>query len=176
MDKRELIFENFKNIQDLIKFIDQKASALLVLYGFLLTAFIEFSKTLKFVNLSTINDTTQMFFSLLTLLVGLILVLLITYQFYIIIVLILKPRNAKHYLKNQFSLFYYEHISKMEKEELINRFKEVEEEKLTEDLIEQVFEVSRILDQKTINYAKATSYLLLTGVLLLFFILLSNIV
>lgn len=176
MDKRELIFENFKNIQDLIKFIDQKAGALLVLYGFLLTAFIEFSKTLKFVNLNTINDTSQMFFSLLTLLVGLILILLITYQFYIIIALILKPRNAKHYQTNQLSLFYYEHISKMEKEELINRFKNVEEEKLTEDLIEQVFEVSKILDQKTINYAKTTSYLLLTGVLLLFFILLSNIV
>ncbi|UYZ19944.1 Pycsar system effector family protein [Mesobacillus jeotgali] len=176
MDKREMIFENFKNIQDLIKFIDQKAGALLVLYGFLLTAFIEFSKKLSFVNINEITGLNEKILSFLTLITGLALVLFITYQFYIIIVLILKPRTAKHYQTGESSLFYYYHISKIGKEQLIDQYKSMDEDALTVNLLGQVFEVSKILDKKTVYFAKTTNHLLLTGIILLFFILLSYIV
>lgn len=43
--------ENFKNIQELIKFADQKASGLLVVYGFLITIYINFLENTKFIGL-----------------------------------------------------------------------------------------------------------------------------
>lgn len=168
-----MAFENFKNVQELIKFIDQKAGALLVLYGFLLTAFIEFSKKLKFIELNNVNETFDIILSFVTLFVGIALVLLIMYQFYIIIILILKPRGAQNYSAGQLSLFYYKHIAQMGKQTFVDQFTYLNEDELIEALLEQVFEISGILEQKTINLAKTTSYLLLTGILLLFFILLS---
>lgn len=176
MDKREMAFENFKNIQDLIRFIDQKAGALLILYGFILTSFIEYSKKLKFVNPISFNDNYKSILSVLTLLVGLVLILLIIYQFYIIIILILKPRGAKHYLNGETSLFYNEHISLIGKQQFVQQFSNMDEEKLTEDLLGQVFEVSKILEHKSKNFSKTTSYILLTGILLLFYIFFSYLV
>ena len=43
--------ENFKNIQELIKFADQKASGLLVVHGFLISIYINFFEDTKFIEL-----------------------------------------------------------------------------------------------------------------------------
>jgi len=42
MDKTTFAFESFKNIQDLIKFADQKSSAVLVVAGLTFTGYIQF--------------------------------------------------------------------------------------------------------------------------------------
>ena len=48
MDKINFAFESFKNIQDLIKFVDQKSSAVLVVAGLIFTGYIQFLQGLTF--------------------------------------------------------------------------------------------------------------------------------
>ena len=48
MNKPEYALESFKNIQDLIKFADQKAGALLVVIGLVFTAFVQYLEKLTF--------------------------------------------------------------------------------------------------------------------------------
>lgn len=48
MDKTTFAFESFKNIQDLIKFVDQKSSAVLVVTGLIFTGYIQFLQGLTF--------------------------------------------------------------------------------------------------------------------------------
>jgi len=176
MDKPLFAFENLRNIQDLIKFIDQKAGALLVVYGFILTAFIDFAKRLKFVNVFELNGVIEIVLSILTFVVGIGLVFFITYQLYIIIVLILKPRIAGHYAPQELSVMYYEHICQMGKVRLLQEFNALNEQTLANEILGQVFEVSKILDKKSKYLAKTMNYLLYTIIGLLFFILLSQIV
>jgi hypothetical protein len=48
MDRITYALESFKNIQDLIKFTDQKSSAVLVVIGLVFTAFVQYIEKLTF--------------------------------------------------------------------------------------------------------------------------------
>ncbi|ESS66027.1 hypothetical protein MGMO_216c00020 [Methyloglobulus morosus KoM1] len=48
MEKQNFALESIKNIQELIRFIDQKSGAVLLVSGLIMTAFLEFSKELIF--------------------------------------------------------------------------------------------------------------------------------
>lgn len=141
MDKTVFVFESFKNIQDLIKFADQKSSAVLVVTGLIITAYFQylegltFSKNFSFLGIST-------FFTSLATALSLLKVV------YISIFKVLRPREAKHYRQNDFSLFYYEHIFQAGKVKVLEQYSIITEDIILKNFVDQQHEVSRILMEK----------------------------
>lgn len=169
MKKIEFALESFKNIQDLIKFTDQKANAVLVISGLILTAFLHFSNDLVFVsfNKATIVEILSFLAGMLTI-VGLVIVI------YISIHNILKPRLAKNYEKKDLSLFYFEHINALGKKKIHTEYKELEEHKMLTLILDQQFEVSKILNLKIKALNKAFFILFVSVIILLIFIVLTR--
>ncbi|MEK4718099.1 Pycsar system effector family protein [Priestia sp. FSL W8-0524] len=176
MDRTTAAFENLRNIQDLIKFMDQKAGALFVVYGFIITIFVEFSKRLKFVNLLELDSFGEIILSSITFLIGTVLIFYMAYQLYLIVVFILKPRKSMHYNPQHLSVMYYGHISEMGKSNFVQKFEDMEDKELTKEVLEQVFEVSKIMEQKSNYLEKTMRCLPYTIIGLLIFILFSEIV
>jgi ABC-type multidrug transport system fused ATPase/permease subunit len=172
MDRLEFAIENFKNIQELIRFIDQKAGALLVIYGFILTAFVDFAKKLEFVNPLKHKEFFPFFHSILTFAVGVILIWLLLYKIYILVYKVIRPRVARNYVDGKLSFYYYDHITQMDKEVYKQKFHKLSEEQLIEEVLDQVYEVSLIMIHKSINLNKVINSFFTTIVLLLLYILL----
>jgi len=99
--------KSFENIQELIRLIDQKSGAVLLVSGLILTAFLELSKDLvfNFKSLSYVGVATFMF--------GAITALLLISTIYLSVFKILRPRLAEHYSGNEFSLIYFNHLAAM---------------------------------------------------------------
>lgn len=144
----QFAMDSFRNIQELIRFIDQKAAAVLVVYGFIITAFIEFSISLSFV-----NPFNQKLFpgigSSLILVFGMLTLGNIVRQIYYIIVKILKPRLAMNYKEDEHSVFYFEHISSIRKNDLNSRLKSISGDQIIEEIAGQIHEVAKIMTIKT---------------------------
>lgn len=171
MSKYSFTIDTFKNIQDLIKFIDQKSSAILVIFGFVLTAFVSNANKLHFVNPFTLS-LWEGILSTITFLVGLATMVLMLIKIRIIINKILRPRKAAHYLPNNFSLFYYEHIKLLGKEQYLLEMQSMNEGKAEQEIAEQIFEVSNILSQKTeYLHNVMTGMFYIIGLLLIFIFL-----
>ncbi|GAS84920.1 unknown protein [Paenibacillus amylolyticus] len=175
MSKYSFTLDSFKNIQELIRFMDQKSSAILVIFGFILTAFVNNASKLHFVNPFLISPWNG-FLSSCTLLVGVSTLALLLYKIRIIINEILKPRVAKHYLPEHYSLFYYGHIKLMEKERYLEEVENMPENQAEQELAAQVYEVSQILSSKTESLNKVMSRMFYLIGLLLTFIFLSQLV
>jgi hypothetical protein len=166
MDKITYALESFKNIQDLIKFADQKSSAVLVVIGLVFTAFVQFIEKLTF-------STSQItFIGVATFIVGIACILSMTIVLYYSIFKILKPRFAKNYQINEVSTFYFDHISK-KSTEIHNVYKTLEEERMLKDIIDQQIEVSNILNEKNENLSKSFNWLFVALFSTIIFILLS---
>lgn len=174
MNKENFALETFKNIQELIRFLDQKAAALLIVYGFILAALIESSKSLNLENFCNSSNSPNIVFSSLTILCGVILVLILLYQMYVILIGVIKPRFAQNYSKEEFSLFYYEHISNMSREKLFEEFSELHENQILNEIVGQIYEVAKITKIKTEQLSKSIYYLYFSILLLLLFILFSR--
>lgn len=174
MDKNELLQFNHTNIQELIRFIDQKAGALLVIYGFLLTATIEFAKDLKFINPFALNNFFKSLISISTLIVGLFLIGLLIFQVFIILFEVIKPRTASNYTQDEKSVIYFKHISQQTKQEFNDRFKEISNEDIQKEMIEQVYEIACIMSQKSEKFNSLLKWLFTSIFLLLFYIFLTN--
>lgn len=172
MEKENFAIESFKNIQQLIVFVHHKAGALLVIYGFILTAFINFTKDIRIINPFDAIDTFSVVARILAFLNGSILIALLLYEIYFIIFKIIKPQMAKHYTKNEYSLFYFEHTSNMTREKYLEEFKNMPNENILDQILQQVYEVSIILNDKTIQLSQCMKYLYVCIVLLLTFIFL----
>jgi Family of unknown function (DUF5706) len=138
MERETFILESFKNMQELIRFIDQKAGASLVVCGFSLTAFIEFSKILAF-------TCHPKFMGVIAFLTGLLFMGILIYELYVLLVEIVRPRLAKNYKPDEHSIFYFEHIAALSKvqylEELVNP-------KIFNEIAGQSYEVANILTTK----------------------------
>ena len=91
MDKINYALESFKNIQDLIKFADQKAGAVLIVVGLIFTAIVQYLEKLTFSNENITVIGTITFITGLATLICMIVVL------YYSIFKILKPRFARNY-------------------------------------------------------------------------------
>lgn len=169
MTKTEFALESFKNIQDLIKFIDQKAGAILVLAGLLFSAFIELSKELAF---TSFQDATIC--GVLAAITGFATVICLTYMVYVSIDKILRPRLANHYTNGELSLFYFEHIAGLNKDELLVSYEILDETKMIKYLVEQQFEISKILKKKTDALSSVFTYLFIAIVALGIFAILAN--
>ncbi|WP_208592339.1 hypothetical protein [Gracilibacillus suaedae] len=180
MSKLDILIYNYTNIQELIRFMDQKAGALLVVYGFLFTATIEFAKNLDFINPFTYSNDFKIVISIFTFLVGFSLTILLTYQVYIVIFKVIKPREAIGYTQEENSIIYYKHISTLKKNEYLDHIKQLPEiesdleDTLQKELSSQIHEISRIMAYKSEKFNFVLNILFLSIFLLLLFILLSN--
>jgi hypothetical protein len=176
MDKATFALEDFKNIQELIRFIDQKAGAVLVIYGFLITAFIEFAKNLIFINPFSLSTSKAITFSIITFLSGAILILILIYQIYYILFKIIEPKVASNYCKGEQCLYYFEHISNMKKSKFMDDIMQLSEDEMLQELSGQVFEVSKIMSKKREDFCKVIRFLYVSIIILLVFILSSKLI
>ena len=174
MDKDELMLHNHNNIQELIRFIDQKAGALLVIYGFIFTATIEFAKDLKFINPFELKKGWDTFHSILLFTDGLFLLAILIYQIYFILFDVIKPRQAKNYTQDEASVLYFSHISKWSKDHFVNQYKNISDVDIKNEMLKQIYEISCIMSQKSENFNSILKYLFATIFLLLVFIYLSQ--
>lgn len=169
MDNQSFALESFKNIQELIRFIDQKANGVLLVSGLILTAFLEFSKALVF-RFSSVSVA-----GFLTFLFGVTTIGLLSYVIYISIFEILRPQLEKNYSSNEASLLYFKHLAEIKDKALIQqKFKNLNDDSILESISDQIFEVSRILDVKIIELRKSMNYLFWSIASLLAFILTSR--
>lgn len=172
MEKLEFAIEKFKNMQELIRFIDQKAGALLVIYGFILTVFVDFAKKLEFVNPAKYKEFLPFFQSILICVVGMGLIVMLLWKIYIIVYKVLRPRGAKNYSNGKLSLHYFDHITQLGKDRYKQLFNDLPDNLLVEEILDQVYEVSTILKRKSDNLNKVLNSFFSSILLLLFFIFL----
>ena len=166
MDKINYALESFKNIQDLIKFADQKAGAILVVIGLIFTAFVQYLGNLTF---SLTNPT---FIGVLTFIAGIGTIVSLSFVIYYSIFKILKPRFAKNYQEGELSTFYFEHISKDSKN-IHTKFETITEAIMLKDILDQKIEVSNILNEKNQNLSISFVWLFFSLITSMTFILLS---
>ena len=144
MERIDFVLASFKNIQELIRFIDQKSGAILVLSGILFTGYISFIKRLIFCQFDEIS-----FINVLVFIASLSTVISLIVVIYISIFKVLKPRLAENYQPDEFSLFYFEHIHKLGKTKVLKEYELLDDEKMMKYIIDQQHQVSLILDKKT---------------------------
>lgn len=174
MDKDELMLHNHTNIQELIRFIDQKAGALLIIYGFILTATIEFAKDLKFIDPFALKKGWDTFQSTLLFADGLFLLAILIYQIYFILFEVIKPRQAKNYTQDEASVLYFNHISKLSKEHFVTHYMNISDVDIKKEMLKQIYEISCIMSHKSENFNSILKYLFATIFSLLLFIFLSK--
>lgn len=169
MDKYEFALESFKNIQELIKFTDQKSGGVLVVAGLELTAFSSCIDKLNF------NNNYSSIASITTIVLGIITTLLLVYTIYISVFKILRPRLANHYSGHNFSLFYFNHLASMtDKTEMFDKFKNIDNDKILRNFTDQIFEVSKILNMKINELHNSMSSLFYSIISLSLFIIVSR--
>jgi Family of unknown function (DUF5706) len=174
MDKDELMIHNHTNIQELIRFVDQKAGALLVIYGFILTATVEFAKDLEFINPLSLKSGWESFLSVALFAIGFLLLALLIFQVYFVLFEIVKPRSAKNYTQEESSVLYFNHISKSSKDEFINLYFDITSDEIKKQMLIQIYEVSCIMSKKSENFNYILKFLFATVLCLLVFIYLSK--
>jgi hypothetical protein len=168
MEKIDFALASFKNIQDLIKYVDQKSSAVLLMTGLSFTGYLKFLEGLTF----SINDNLT-FLGVMTFISSLSAVFCLIMVVYISIFKVLKPRVAKHYSEDEVSLFYYEHIFQTGKESIIEQYKTINNDAMLKNILDQQHEVSNILNEKRKYLGTSFSWLFATFVSVIIFILLS---
>ena len=166
MEKEDFMLENFKNCQDMIRLFEQKANILLIVYGVLLTYYIQVSNLLKYTALATLGFIEAIkAVSTFLLLVSSIIIFI--YGMYLIIYKILMPSSAKYYNDQKKSVFYFGHISSMEKDCYRNTVIALKDDNILGEIIDQVYEVSKIAQIKQDNYAKVSKLLFLNLVMII---------
>jgi hypothetical protein len=176
MNKNDLAQYNHSNIQELIRFIDQKAGALLVIYGFILTALVEYSKNLNFINPFKLLKFTDIFNSIFLFLIGAWILFLMLYQIYIVIFKIIRPRRATNYTQEEISTIYFHHISNSKKEEFTKLYSELPDDRVQKELLDQIYEISCILSQKSENFNSILKWLYTSIISMLLFIFLCKMI
>jgi hypothetical protein len=154
--KIDLAFKLLENVQNLIKFADTKINVLLVISGvttsFVLTNFQELF------DLCLISKIVLGLFFIAFLI------------FFIFSLLTIAPRKDNHTGNSVSKTIYFEHIaSRIQVKDFINDYNKLDELCFQSDLLYQVFENSKIADNKFKFYKKGLIALQLQ--LLLFFIL-----
>lgn len=166
MDKINYALESFKNIQDLIKFADQKAGAILVVIGLIFTSFVQYLENL------TLSFYKITFIGTLTFIAGIATIICLSFVIYYTIFKILKPRFAKNYEEGESSTFYFKHISK-EAKNIHTKFETISEVTMLKDILDQKIEVSNILNEKNQNLSISFIWLFFSLITSMTFVLLS---
>ncbi|MBE7696315.1 hypothetical protein [Tenacibaculum finnmarkense] len=166
MKKTEFALESFKNIQELIKFVEQKSGAVLVIAGLIFTGYIEFLKNLEFSEISSISLFGVIVF-LSSISTAISLMLLIHKSIF----KVLKPRLAKNYQGNEISLMYYEHLCCIDRDEIYSKYENLTEKKILKDIIGQQHEIAKILSEKILELGKTFNYLFISLFSVIIFII-----
>lgn len=176
MDKHQFALENFKNIQELIRFTDQKAGLILVIFGFMLTLFLNSTKGLSFLYLCSIKSALGIVWSLTTFIVGLIFIFVSVFQIYFVLFKIIFPRSPHYYKKKEYSFFYFEHIAELAKDQFCSGVKKLPDNDngILDEILGQVYEVACIQKEKTNNLRKAIVLIYVAVIVLLIFSFLSS--
>lgn len=169
MEKIDYALESFKNIQDLIKFADQKAGAVLVVTGLIFTGYVQYLERLTLSHNENLSSLEVVTFGASTMtLLSLFVVIFYT------IFEVLKPRTAKYYNEEESSIFYYEHIFKKGKVEVLAKYDVTDEHQMLKDLVDQQHEIAGILTQKNNALSTAFIWLFISLVSVTLFIICSN--
>ena len=141
--------EVFKNIQELIRFTDQKAGVLILAQGVLLGIFARHSSTSYIPDAldSNLCVCSGAFWSIIP---PSIFLLASLFVIFFTIIGVLKPRLASNYEHKEPSLIYFEHIASMTKTEFITCWDTLGENQkdLEMHYAEQIHEISKILKKK----------------------------
>lgn len=160
MEKSTYLLASYKNIQELIRFTDQKIGAVLVLCGIQLTLFWSNGDSLSF--LSKELNLLQILINLS----GIIFILLIVAILYLSIVKILKPRFARNYKEDEYTCLYFNHIASEGKHRFDLAVQDLDEKQIREELKDQIYEISKILSLKN-RYCSIVMMLLFISILIL---------
>lgn len=153
MEKEEYLLSSFNNVQSLIQFADQKVASILLVDSITIGIFVSQAKEFSF----SINNLS--FWNIVTFISGLIFVILNILILYKGIMKVLRPAFAKHYSSNDFSLFYFGHIASHNKTEVFEESKKINDKRITKELSDQLFEISKILNRKNREINKIAVYL-----------------
>lgn len=171
MDKLDFTLESFKNIQELIRFIDQKAGAVLVITGLIFSGFIGFFKGLEF-NLEFYKSPMH----IIVLLSGIATLFSMTYVIHLTINKILKPRLSTGFSEKYRSIFYFDHLAIMTNDQIRDGHKKLNDIKMQEEIENQIFEISRILKKKIKYLNDAFKFLFVSTISVITFIIASNMI
>lgn len=169
MDKTNYALESFKNIQELIRFADQKAGAILIIAGLTFTGYIQYLSKVKFAGISDVGLLgILIFFASAATIISMIIV------FYLVIFEVLKPRTASKNKKGELSTFYYEHLMEMDKTDLFHKVNGMKEGDMLKDILDQQVEVASILHKKTSTISSAFMWLFVSLISSIIFFILTN--
>lgn len=174
MNKENLAIESFKVNQELIKFVDQKAGIVLVVFGFILSIYIKTIENLTFVNPFQLNNIFGTLSSLFIFILSISLGVTLLLQIYFITFKIILPRNAKHYKKSDDSLFYFEHIKNLGREKYFNQFNNLKGSEILSQILCQNYELSVIITKKNRFLTIAIKLLFYTIIQLVLLLLLKS--
>lgn len=169
MDKTDFALESFKNIQDLIKYIDQKTGAVLVISGLVFTGYIEFFKRINLV--ISIDEITLI--GVITFISSLTTIIFFVAVLYYSIFTILKPQISNNFKVDDYSLFYYEHIVALGKSKVEEDYKEIDNNKILKHILDEQYEVSIILQYKIKKFSYVLKFLFVSIISLLVFIIIT---
>lgn len=175
MEKHIYLLENFRNIQELIRFIDQKTNFILVIYGIIMGFFVNISKELELINPFNVYLGIKLGISISLFLLGNFILIEAFYQIYIILFKILKPRKLNQNRGDK-CLFYYGDIAGMEKENFVEKIKNAEEEEKLIHLKHQIYEISKIMKKKNDALAIVIDRLYILILMILIYGILSKII
>ncbi len=169
MDNHTFTLESFKNIQELIKFTDQKSGGVLVVAGLELTVFLSVIDKLAF------NKNYTGVLSISAFVLGVITAALLILTIYFSVFKVLRPQLAKHYSGNDASLFYFSHLASMtDKTGMFEQFRNLNDDSILRNLTDQIFEISKIMNRK-ISALRASMNLLFYSIIsLVLFILITR--
>ena len=160
MEKIAYLISSYNNTQNLIKFTDQKIGALLVVCGIEASIYFENSKNFV-LSCSNIGVWNWLMF-----IVGAVFVGLTVYVLYVGLIKVIRPRFAKHYSRDAYSIFYFEHIAVNDISVLRKSIDNISESIMIEEITGQIYEVSKIINNKNRNCA-AIVKVLFASILLL---------
>ena len=168
-NKCDLQFKNFLNIQDLLRSIDQKAVAILAVYGFMITLFVRMLSEFSVINLPATAGRNVLYWYYAGLFTGVLFFANSISQVYIILFKVLKPSPAKHYPDGKHSLFYWGHIKDLDKDVYFKELNEATEDHCMYEIALQIHEISCILSKKTKNLIIAYYFFFASVILLMLF-------
>jgi hypothetical protein len=160
MTKIEYVKSCFDNVQQLIRFADQKVGAALVLAGIEITLFYNLSKAALF----ALPELT--FWTALSFMSGAVFIIAMAIVILLSILGVLRPRFAKTY-KGQFSLYYFEHVATNTKQRMYQSVRQLTPNRQLRELSDQLYETSRILHVKNMRCSTIMIVLLVSVLSLL---------
>lgn len=159
MPRLSFALENLKNIQEMIRFADQKAGAVLVVYGFLITIYIEIGKSLSF----AVTNTSKA--GICAFIIGAMSGALIVHEIICLFIKVIRPRLAKNYVDGERCIYYFEHVALCSRTELVESITNIEEVSMISEIATQIHENSKILTRKLTAIKAAINRLIATGIL-----------